>query len=249
MKNKIKLGLALFTLGFAGILSILTVELPLDSFPPEVLEEIPAEVLKYLILVNPTILLVISIVVGIALSEKVKLGSPTLASALKIKKSKIKFLDQIKSALPLGFLAGILILLNAFIFNSIIPSEFEQLSSQIKLTYLARFLYGGFTEELLLRFGFMTLVTWVIYKATKKLDNKTYWSAIIAASLLFAVGHLPVAFASIQNPSITLLSYILIGNSLAGIIFGWLYWKKGLEAAFIAHIATHITMIIGEKLI
>lgn len=37
MKNeKFKIGLTLFLLGLAGVLSIATVQLPLDNIPPEV---------------------------------------------------------------------------------------------------------------------------------------------------------------------------------------------------------------------
>ncbi|MDB4228189.1 CPBP family glutamic-type intramembrane protease [Flavobacteriaceae bacterium] len=40
----------------------------------------------------------------------------------------------------------------------------------------------------------------------------------------------------------------MLGNSVGGIIFGWIYWKKGLESAMIAHIFAHILMILGESI-
>jgi len=61
------------------------------------------------------------------------------------------------------------------------------------------------------------------------------------------LGHFPIAFQAIPNPSIGLLSYIIIGNTIGGIVFGWLYWKKGLESAFIAHIFTHIVLLFFSK--
>jgi len=70
-----------------------------------------------------------------------------------------------------------------------------------------------------------------------------YWIAIALSTLLFALGHFPVVFLAISEPSFTLLSYILIGNSIAGLVFGWLYWKKGLEAAIIAHAFAHVAMV------
>ena len=122
------------------------------------------------------------------------------------------------------------------------------MGEKIKITILARFTYGGLTEELLMRYGFMTLIVWIIYKITKKLNSITYWTGIILAAALFALGHFPIAFSAVSDPSVSLLSYILIGNSLAGIFFGWLYWKKGLEAAFIGHIFAHVAMLAGEQL-
>jgi membrane protease YdiL (CAAX protease family) len=64
--------------------------------------------------------------------------------------------------------------------------------------------------------------------------------------LVFAVGHFPIAFHAVGTPSSMLLLYILIGNTIGGVIFGWLYWKKGLESAFIAHILAHVVMLMGE---
>jgi membrane protease YdiL (CAAX protease family) len=34
-----------------------------------------------------------------------------------------------------------------------------------------------------------------------------------------------------------------------GLIFGWLYWKKGLESAFIAHVFIHVVLVIADGLI
>ncbi len=247
MNKKLKLGLTLFFIGLLGILTMLTITIPLDSFPKEVLEKISPQTLKYLVLINPTLFLLIAIAVGTALYDKVGLSVPTISSILKIEDAKIKFIDQIKFGILLGLLTGILTTIVGLTFKSSIPQELIEVGNKIKVTTLARFAYGGLTEELLMRFGFMTLIVWAIFKISKKLDNATYWIAIILASVLFAVGHFPIVFSTVKSPTIELLAYVLIGNSIAGLFFGWLYWKKGLEAAFIGHIFAHIAMIIGEQ--
>lgn len=53
MTVKLKLGIALFILGLFGVLTMLTVTMPLNSLPKEVLEKISPETLKYLVLINP----------------------------------------------------------------------------------------------------------------------------------------------------------------------------------------------------
>ena len=123
------------------------------------------------------------------------------------------------------------------------------ISSKLKVTTLARFGYGGLTEEILMRYGLMSLVVWIVYKLSKSLSNLTFWIGIVVASLLFALGHFPIVFQTIENPSISLLTYVLVGNAVAGIFFGWLYWRKGLEAAFVGHVFAHVAMIIGEKML
>jgi hypothetical protein len=248
MNVKLKLGIALFILGLFGVFSMLTVTIPLESLPKEVLDKISPQTLKYLVLINPTILLLIAVVVGTLLYDKVGFSVPTISSILKIEQPKIKLIEQVKFGVFFGLLAGILITVIGIVFKSSLPQEFIELGNKIKITTVARFLYGGLTEELLMRFGFMTLVVWLIFKITKNLNSSTYWTGIFIASILFAVGHFPVVFNAVQSPTISLLTYVLIGNSIAGLFFGWLYWKKGLEAAFIAHIFAHVAMIIGEQI-
>lgn len=61
-----------------------------------------------------------------------------------------------------GCIAGVAILSSWLLFRPILPLVFvtraERLNSSMPL--LTRLLYGGITEELLLRWGLMTLVVW-----------------------------------------------------------------------------------------
>jgi len=227
---------------------MLTMTIPLKDLPEQFTQFSPITI-KLLILVNPTIMLIIAVLVGTILYDKVNLTVPTISSLLKIDSSQtIKFPQQLKYGVLLGLLAGILIVLFTSVFGAVIPQEFELLNNKMQPTLLARFGYGGLTEELLLRFGFMTLVVWIASKLTKKLNSPIYWIGIVTSTILFAIGHFPVVYASVTHPSLVLLTYILIGNSIAGLVCGWLYWKKGLEAAFIAHIFAHVAMVLGGLL-
>jgi len=241
MKTKLKLGLTLFFLGFIGILTMLTVKIQAD-IPPE-FSEFPPIVFKLLTLISPTIFLIIAVIIGILLYDKTGLTVPTISSWLKIEKSWIKFSEQLKFGILLGVLSGILIVVVSYIFNSSIPQEFKDLGDKFEPSVLSRFLYGGFTEELLMRFGLMTLFVWLSSKVIRKLNNTTCWVGIILSTLLFAFGHFPVVFMSVAEPSISLLTFVLLGNSITGIFMGWLYWKKGLEAAFIGHTFTHVVLV------
>lgn len=147
-----------------------------------------------------------------------------------------------------GLLTGIVLGLLGLIGRVLVPSEFEQLGETLQLTLAARFLYGGITEEILMRFGLMTLLVWIAAKIYKGTKPSLYWIGIILASLIFALGHFPMVFQVIGKPSPILLCYVLIGNSIGGLVFGWLYWKKGLESAFLAHIFAHVGMVILEKI-
>jgi membrane protease YdiL (CAAX protease family) len=67
------------------------------------------------------------------------------------------------------------------------------------------------------------------------------WLAIILASIIFGIGHLPTV-AAITALTPILVARTIILNSIGGIIFGWLYWKKGLESAMIAHFSADIVL-------
>lgn len=247
-KKKFYLALVLFFLGMLGMLSMLTVDFPLPEEILTVLEDqfSPSQI-KLLILINPTIILIVAILVGTLLYQKVNLSVPIIEKFLGIKEDAV----QLKQILLYGILGGILtgtVLSILGFIRLISPSEFELLTGQLQLTLAARFLYGGITEEIFMRFGLMTLLVWLTAKLFKGLKPQVYWIGIILSSLVFAVGHFPIVFQTVGNPSIVMISYVLIGNTVGGLVFGWLYWKKGLESAFLAHIFAHVVMVLSENL-
>ena len=239
MSQKLKLGLTLFALGFLGALTLLTVSFPI----PEEFQQMQPSVFKLFTLVNPTVFLLISVVVGIALFEKVNLTVPVISSLLEkdCQNANTVFAEQLKFGVSLGFLAGAVVVLMSSI--PALSEQFNAYYSNLEVTLLARFGYGGITEELLLRFGLMTLFVWLISKLTKRLNDTTYWVAIILSTALFALGHFPAVFAAVPNPTTLFLVFVLVGNSIISLSCGWLYWKKGLEAAIIAHAFAHVAMV------
>lgn len=239
--SKIKLGLFIFLLGFIGVLTILTMELPLPEYIKDEIYKIftPFQ-FKLLSLINPTILLVIATTVGTFLYDKLHFKLPILENWIWKLNSKIEYQNILKFGVLGGIISGVLILLFSLAYISHIPKEL----SEIETPVLARFLYGGITEEILLRFGFMTFIVWILHKILNTNKSGIYWTGIIISSVLFGIGHLPIVFMSVENPGINLIMYIILGNSIGGVVFGWLYWKKGLETAMIAHIFTHIVFLI-----
>jgi hypothetical protein len=67
------------------------------------------------------------------------------------------------------------------------------------------------------------------------------WPANAIAALLFGALHLPQA-ALIAGLSPPVVAFTLIGNGIAGLAFGWLYWKHGLVSAMAAHFSTDIVL-------
>jgi len=55
---------------------------------------------------------------------------------------------------------------------------------------------------------------------------------------------LPAAALLVPHLTPGMIAWILIGNASFSLIAGWLYWKAGLEAAIIAHIASHVGILL-----
>jgi membrane protease YdiL (CAAX protease family) len=62
------------------------------------------------------------------------------------------------------------------------------------------------------------------------------------------LGHLPFVFVLRTQVTISIIAYVIIGNSIFGLIAGYLYWRKGLEAVMISHMLVHIVMVTATRL-
>jgi membrane protease YdiL (CAAX protease family) len=97
----------------------------------------------------------------------------------------------------------------------------------------------------MLRLFLMTLFVWVAFKIRKTSDggptSAGVWFAIVISSVIFGIGHLPIT-GNLASITPVVIARAILLNGVAGIIFGWLYWKKGLESAMIAHFSADIVL-------
>jgi len=92
----------------------------------------------------------------------------------------------------------------------------------------------------------MTLLVWAAWRLFQKGRGKPRESYVISAilfsSVIFGLGHLPLAHA-LGKITVSIFFYITVANSTFGLIAGYLYWKKGLESAIIAHMVAHVVIV------
>jgi membrane protease YdiL (CAAX protease family) len=74
------------------------------------------------------------------------------------------------------------------------------------------------------------------------------WPANVIAAALFAAIHLPQA-AALFGLSAPVLTFVLVGNGLPGLAFGWLYWRRGLLAAMAARGAADVVLKVVLPLV
>ena len=105
-----------------------------------------------------------------------------------------------------------------------------------------RFLYGGITEEVLLRWGMLSLFAWAIWAISKN-RGRALFGAIPLAALLFGAGHLPALYATLEAVPVEMIVRVIILNAALGVVYGIAYARNSLEAAMITHAATHVGIL------
>ena len=230
-----RVGSKIFLLGMLGVVSLVTVNFPV---PSQVATQFSPAEIKLLTLINPTLFLLLATTAGVLANRSMKLRVSSFRGGFRYDRSTL--IDIGKKAVLGGIVTGGVLVTLGHLSEQFIGTNKLQ---ELELSLSARLLYGGITEEILLRFGVMTSVAALIYRFVTKNLRMTMVAAIFISTILFAAGHMPVVFATDANPSLGLLSYVLVGNMIAGMFFGTLYWKRGLDYAMIAHMVTHLTMV------
>lgn len=228
----------------ASILSVIAVLPYAFTLQGDVLKNIPLSLplVVLLSIIQSGIVFVICIFVGLSLSKKVGFESPVVDDW---EMTKIRVRSVFGISTTLGVLSGTVIIALDFIFSKLGSSlSLDQIQIPMWKSFLASF-YGGIGEEIILRFFLMTFIVWVFFKIKKTKDNKPtdtgIWLALLISSFLFGLAHLPVTSAIVAITPLILLRAVLL-NGIGGVVFGWLYWKKGLESAMIAHFSADIIL-------
>ncbi|MGN7313537.1 CPBP family intramembrane glutamic endopeptidase [Alkalicoccobacillus gibsonii] len=211
--------------------------------------DIPIDLLAYLSLLNPLFLVAVAILLGNLLSTKVNLFSYIHTKDKFGTLKNTPLLPLIKSGLIGGLIVGGVILITDIIVFSDELTPNLSFSSEITpfINFLMSVFYGGIVEELMMRWGLMTLIVWLLWKLTSKRNSQPspaiYWIAIIGSAFIFSLAHFGSTAVS-GTISFLIIFRMIILNTFGGILFGWLYWKKGLESAIVAHMTANTLIFI-----
>ncbi len=214
---------------------------------------IPMPLLIFLQVLQNAILFAAAIWVGLFLANRIGLGLPILEAKLAGESVAARFKAILLPSILLGVAASILIIvLDQFIFR---PGLLAQLGSEnlLKLQtaepaawkgLLASF-YGGIDEEILLRLFLFTVLAWlgkfVSHTPEGRPTLPILWIANIVAAILFGLGHLPATAMLLELTPLVIVRAIVL-NGVAGIVFGYLYWTRGLESAMLSHFSADIVL-------
>ncbi|HEU4726140.1 MAG TPA: CPBP family intramembrane glutamic endopeptidase [Candidatus Eisenbacteria bacterium] len=239
---RLRLAALLWALGMAGVVAVTVTLIPslLAQLPMKDPLPMPPWAVMLLSLGQSAVILALAAWGGVALAPTVGLDAPLLRAALERRPCG----PVVRALLGPGLVAGLLGGLFLFMTWRFVPTTLAPVQERLALPLFARVLYGGFTEELLLRWGLMAALVWLAYtwvlRRRARPGAGLVWLAIAVSALVFAAGHLPAAAflaGPLDVPSVT---WVVGVNSGFGLLFGYLFWRYGLESAMIAHGLTHV---------
>jgi membrane protease YdiL (CAAX protease family) len=245
---------ALYVLGMIGVAALAIYSVPsLRAIPELAVLSYPTLVL--IAAANSTILLAVFVALGAATAPRTGLHSHVFAWA----SGGSPDWDAFRRSLPLAVgLGAVLFVLVAVIDVAFAPfTELESVNpvgdaaalEDLLASIPMRLLYGGITEEILLRWGVMAPIAFVLWWVRNRIDKRmeeppaaVLWVAIVASAVAFGVGHLP-ALASTFDLTPALVVRTVLLNAIVGVALGWLFWRRSLETAMVAHAAFHVVLV------
>jgi len=199
------------------------------------------------------LLLAIAVVTGVHLTGRVGLCSFVADKATFGTPALPRLRPQVILSIAAGLAAALLITTLDFAFLPLMGADAQAAGQAYSVPQLILGVtYGGVTEELLLRWGLMTLLVWLAWRVARgsgsSPSNPIMWFGIALSAILFGAAHLPALAAAGQLTAVIVTRTILL-NAIAGGVYGWLFWRQSLESAMLAHALTHVGFFIFIPLI
>ncbi|PID03073.1 hypothetical protein CSV67_06285 [Sporosarcina sp. P2] len=237
--------IAMFFLYLIGLSILLTNPTELKQLSEMMGISGPPEILALLAIIPNFIIIIVVLVIGFFTAHKVGLKSVVIHPNARVK-SKSDWINGIKLAIILGSIVAVVVIGFDYLFQPFLPdSLIETLQPYTALHFISALLYGGVVEELIMRFGVMSLLVFIFWKLfnrkSKKPTNWIFILAIFISALIFALGHYSATSHMTEMTAFIWFRMILL-NGIGGLFFGWIYWKHNLELAMLGHMFAHIVM-------
>lgn len=191
---------------------------------------------------------------GLRMGHRVGLGSPLLQGWYGgAPRLTGRAMLRPWQTIALGVVAGLAIVGLSLGLDPMLPKMLHPVATPSGATsafegFLASF-YGGIAEELQLRLFLMTLLVWMLTLAGKHRPKAAlFWLAIVIAAIAFGAGHLPAA-QQVWGLSGIVVARTIALNAVGGLVFGWLYWKRGIEMAMLGHFSADIVLHVLAPLV
>jgi hypothetical protein len=218
-------------LAILGVLGLATMLFaPLEQLlPPGV------HVPKIALLIQPALLLVGFAALGWWAAPKTGLDAPLLGALAEGGDWSATLRGALIPSLLCGVVGGLVIAG----FEAIAGEYTHGRAQAFDMPLVTRILYGGTVEEIIFRWGLLSLLALAAAKLRAR-PVAAFWIANLISAALFGAGHIPGIMLTATNPPEWLPFAVFAANFIVGALFGWLFARRGFEAAMIAHGLAHV---------
>ncbi len=200
------------------------------------------------VLVGALLIYPVAIYFGLRVGGRLGLGAPLIAARLAGRgfEGAAARLGT-GSALGVGLgLAGVLV---AAVLGGSLASADPAGADVVPLWIgVAQGLSAAVGEELVFRLGLMSILAWLAWRVLPAGDGGPsdlgMWFALGLTAVVFTMVH-GAPGGDAAGTALQVAQPMQIVRLLAGVLFGWLFWKQGLEAAMAGHFAYDMVLFYG----
>ena len=93
-------------------------------------------------------------------------------------------------------------------------------------------LAGGVSEEVVFHYGLLVAIAWIAFRVMP--PGAASWLAIAGSAVAMGLSDLPSTATVLPLTPLVVARTVTL-TALGGAVSGWLYWRRGLEAAMVTH--------------
>ena len=187
--------------------------------------------------VQALVLCAVAAYAGVRFAPRAGLDAPWLRATAERRERPAGFGSMAIEAAAIGSVTAIAVTAVALMLRSSVPPELWKPPPGGFWTRASSAFYGGIAEETIVRWGLLSTLVVLLQRAGAR---QPFWPANVLLALIFGALHLPaVAFMRIPLTA-GVIAHVLLGNGIAGVIFGWMFRRRGLEGAMVSHGAADI---------
>ena len=172
--------------------------------------------------------------VGVWTAPAVGLDAPLVRARLAGQHVSRRLLGLLPASVLGGTVGALAVLALSQALRARLPAGFGVFPAMSPWAAATGAFYGAIVEEVLFRWGVLSLFAFALARLGVG-RGAGFWVANLASALAFGAMHLPAALQLGMPRTPLVVGYLLAGNALVGLLCGWLFRRRGLESAMLAH--------------
>lgn len=189
---------------------------------------------------------------GMLAAKPLGLGAPVFSALLYKQPLPAGWKKGLLAGILTGIAGGFLLLLLAeYVFGPLIEPDLiaSGVNLDVQFTALDGLLasFGAaVNEEIMLRLFLLSVLAWVGVKVFRQASGLGFlailWAANLGSTLVFGLVHISNLLILDMPLTLAVVGSTITMNGMIGLLFGWLYWKHGLESAMLSHFFVDIVL-------